>query len=646
MADTQLNAALPEDWMNHPQVRELLDKLAEMTALLDGFESKLGALAPKLEAARQSKETYIRSVNEQIKQYDGEIRELGALESEIKREMHKAAGLKSALQETLTSTIDGLEVTARLAIVEGRWQDIMDSNEWLWITAIKEFQMQAAQFAASCMERDLHGVLIADQMGLGKTLEATAAIDLVQGAEDYCEKMEQRLQGAVDPDSVQMHSVLWLCPNSIKSTTALEIAKWSDRQTVKLDGVPGVRGKIVDLAFDNGLTLIASYEQLRDRGKDANGNPKPVTPELMEKHWPIVILDEAHKFKNESSSTFGNVEKICQNAGMVIPMTGTPIMNRPGEFWAILHMLTLKGKYEGKFQDYWRFENEYLNVWGYSNQFKNGMYDRLINNVKDMVIRRRKDEVEIQLPDKVREVRFVELDAEQRSVYNDMRDKLFVWLDEQKSDFISATNLLAQLTRLRQIALLPSGVKIKRADGTEVTLECTESAKIDEAAEILEELLDNDEKCLVFSNYNEPLHETVRRVQALAKKLEKDIDVGMIIGGVKDTDRAIIQSRFNDPDDKLRVVVGNIAAMGLGLNLQGACSHAIFLDLGWNPGVNEQAEDRLHRTGQKSSVTIHIIQAEETVDAFIAMKLEEKANLIEGIIERSELRKALEEGLI
>jgi SNF2 family DNA or RNA helicase len=86
--------------------------------------------------------------------------------------------------------------------------------------------------------------------------------------------------------------------------------------------------------------------------------------------------------------------------------------------------------------------------------------------------------------------------------------------------------------------------------------------------------------------------------------------------------------------------------MGIGLNLQGACSNAIFLDLGWNPGVNEQAEDRLHRQGQKNAVTIHIIQAEDTVDAFIAMKLEEKAAMIEGVMERSELRKAIQDGLI
>jgi SNF2 family DNA or RNA helicase len=121
---------------------------------------------------------------------------------------------------------------------------------------------------------------------------------------------------------------------------------------------------------------------------------------------------------------------------------------------------------------------------------------------------------------------------------------------------------------------------------------------------------------------------------------------GKIIGGVNDRTRNEYVLEFNRPDSPLRVMVGNIRAMGTGLNLQDACSHAIFLDLDWSPGSNEQAEDRLHRQGQENNVTIHIIQAEDTVDGFIALKLEQKQGLIEGIIERDELRRALQEGLI
>ena len=442
-------------------------------------------------------------------------------------------------------------------------------------------------------------------------------------------------------------------PSAIKSSTKRELAKWTDRPVVILDGPPGIRGNIVDLAHANGLVLIAGYEQVRDRGKDkATGLPQCVTPEIMSHDWPIIVCDEAHKFKNRDSSTFFNIDRLTDAAAYVIPMTGTPIMNRPDEFWAILHMLTKRGVYTGKFRRYFDFENQYLSSWGYSTHFQPGAFDLLIKNVQDMVLRRRKDEVGIELPDKIREVRFVTLEGQQRELYDQMRDQLMVWLDEQKSEFINVTNFLAQLTRLRQIAVLPSGVKIKHADGTETVLDCNESSKIEEAMGVIEECLDADEKVLIFSNYNEPLEEVIRRVTALEAKYEdsdgnvKPVRCGKIIGGVNDRTRSEYVMDFNKPESELRVLVGNIRAMGTGLNLQEACSHAIFLDLDWSPGSNEQAEDRLHRQGQNSNVTIHIIQAEDTVDGFIAMKLEQKQGLISGIIERDELRNALQSGLI
>jgi SNF2 family DNA or RNA helicase len=151
---------------------------------------------------------------------------------------------------------------------------------------------------------------------------------------------------------------------------------------------------------------------------------------------------------------------------------------------------------------------------------------------------------------------------------------------------------------------------------------------------------------LVFANFNHVLHELQKRVAAWAEANERDDDCRLIIGGVDQKTRANFQDRLNNPDDNLRVLGLNIRAGGLGMNLQGACSHAIFMDLDWSPGSNEQAEDRLHRSGQTKDVMIHIIQAEETVDAFIAQKLETKSAMIEGTIERDELRAALDAGLI
>jgi len=624
-----------DNFYDDPRVKELLSKISELEARIQSAVPKLDQLNAHYREVKKQKEDFLESINAQLAGYDNQLRQADSERLEIERLIRDAESVKQSIHGQISETVEMLQASTRLQEAEAKWIALMDENDWVWKAAIRPFQETAARFVVNGFESDLHGVLVADQMGLGKTLEATASLDIIQTMPSYMDVIGDKCPN-VNTLLPEGNSVLWVCPNSIKETTVREIRKWSpDRKTIKLEGTPEVRNNIVKLAHQFGMVLIVAYEQLRDR----KGNP--VTPELFEHEWPVVVLDEAHKFKNDDSSTFARVEQLCESAGFVLPMTGTPIMNRPEELWAMLHMLSLRGKYQDKFKEKWRFQNEYCSYYGTVN------YNNLIRDVSDMVIRRRKDEVLLDMPDKVREVRFVELGQAQRAIYDQMRDSFMIWLDEQKSDFISATSILAQLTRLRQLALYPAGVKIMDVDGNTHQVTCTEGAKLDEAMDVLTELLDNEEKCLVFSNYNEPLKVLGERIKAAYPGVEVDY----IIGGQNDMRRAETQAKFNDPHSKLRVVLGNIAAMGLGLNLQESCSNAIFLDLGWNPGVNEQAEDRLHRQGQKNAVTIHIIQAEDTVDGFIALKLEEKQNMIDGIVEagefrKDELKKALNEGLI
>lgn len=637
-------AALPADWKNHPEVQQFMAELADIKQQIANFQAEKAEITPKLKALKDDKQAFVDSIQEQLKKFDVDIRALTHTESQITKNLYNLERTSIKHESNLKMIVAGLESHAQMEAVKQEWEFILADQDWLWIKSIFDFQKTGSEFIASGLRRDLFGVALLDQMGLGKTLQATAAINLMQYTEDFEDIIADRVPNLTQPVNgnypQEWYSVLWVCPNSIKSSTVREIAKWSnDLNVVKLEGDKQQRDTVVRMAHKMGAVLVCSYEQLRQR------NGEDLTPALFDLDWPILVMDEAHKFKNPDSGTFMNVERVSKRAGYVVPMTGTPVPNRPGEMWAILHMLTLKGKYQHKFEKYSRFEQDYCNYYG---DFQHKAFERLVNNTKDMVLRRRKDEVLEDLPDKIREVRFVTLGAEQRDIYNQMRDKLFLWLDEQEKDFINVTNFLAQLTYLRQIAILPSGVKVKNPDGSETHVECNQSAKLDEAEALILELLENDEKVLVFSNFNTPLKELDERVRkAVANSDEHiDYDSDFIIGGVKDTKRDEISARFVDEHDNMKAVFGNIAAMGVGLNLQGACSHAIFLDLYWNPGVNEQAEDRLHRQGQKNNVTIHIIQAEETVDAFIAKKIEEKAEMQQGLIERDELRQALHDGLI
>lgn len=651
--DAQDWAELPSNWMEHPEVKRFFGDLEALKEQTQQFKDQLDELRPALNRARQEKDDFERSIAEQLAAHRAKVRELQSMEQSVSGLLVKAQQSENALRSNFTMLLAGLQAHADLEAAQAEWEMILADQDWLWVKSIFEYQKTGCEFIASGLRRGIFGVALLDQMGLGKTLQATAAINLIQYTEDYEDILAPRIPRMPEPVNGSYpacwYSVLWVCPNSIKSSTMREIAKWSsDLKVVKLEGNAAERDALVRMAHDQGLVLVVSYEQLRQR------NDQDLTPALFEYDWPLVVMDEAHRFKNETSGTFMNVERVCKNAGYIIPMTGTPVPNRPIEMWSILHMLTLKGKYEGKFADSSRFETEYLG-WASSPtnaRFMPGAYDRLIDNVKDMVLRRRKDEVLLDLPDKIREVRFVELQGRQRDAYEQMRNEFFIWLDDQKSDYVSTTNMLAQMTYLRQIALLPAGVTIKGSDGEDDRhLDIWESAKIDDAIGIIEDLLESNEKVLVFSNFNAPLRYLLERVHDLRATTDvsgnrTEIETGLIVGGVDERKRDVISARFADPADPLMVVAGNISAMGVGLNLQGACSHAIFLDLFWNPGVNEQAEDRIHRQGQRSNVTIHIIQAENTIDGFIAKKIEDKAMMIEGMIERDELRRALHEGLI
>lgn len=634
--DNSLGSTHDPSIYDHPVVKDLMAQLGQLQEALNSFNYEATQLAADIKAIKKDRSDFVASIQEQLRQYDASIKELDERKKEIERGIRTAEQTKRAVMNDIDHQAEILAAAEYLEETRARFTQTMEEHDWIWTTQIRDYQMKAIEFVASGIDRDMGGIGIFDQPGLGKTLEARAAIDLIQVDPKFDEVIKDRMPG-FDVDSQSRNSVLWVCPDGIKHSTARELAKWSDAPVVVLEGAVGERDAMVQLAYDNGFTVIVGYAQLRNR-KD-----KPITAALFDNNWPIVVFDEVHKCKNIDTSTFQNAKRVAGGSAFVIPMSGTPILNRGQELFATLHLMTRKGKRFGEFERMYQFQSQYMDYYGAVHS------DRLIKSISDMVIRRRKDEVLEDLPEKLRFVRYVKLGDAQREVYNMMRDRLYLWLDSQKTEHISVSNFLAQVSYLRQIALYPAGVRLKGDPelGTkDVYLECEESAKLDEAMGLIEELLEADEKVLVYANFNHVLAKLQDRVRELFVLLGMDGDVRQIIGGVDPKTRANFADRFADPEDNLKVLIANTKAGGVGLNLQGACSNVIFLDLDWAPGNNEQAEDRLHRSGQTKDVTVHIIQAENTVDDYIAYKLEQKEALIAGTIERGELRRALDEGLL
>ena len=483
-----------------------------------------------------------------------------------------------------------------------------------WDDKILVYQWDDVCFMAAAFLSGKKGVLNANDMGLGKTAESAFFFDIIIPL--FFEKYGR------------LPMILWLTKKTLRYSTFKELLRWNnERKPIVLNGNKQAREFQLELAVATNTMVIANYDMMN-------------TTNILNYDWDIVVMDEVHKLKGGANSNptriFQNAVELSKKAKFLLPLSGSPIQNHPKEMWAYLHIFDPK-----RFPDVRRFEREFCFGWGEKDDSGNPIvtadWERIIRAMKDQVIRHSKQECLPDLPDKVREFRYVEMEGEQLNIYQSLRDDFFVWLDDQKDASINVTSILAQLTRLRQAAIIPASMQIKQPDGTIRRVDCSDSAKIDEAMDIVEQLVDSGEQVVVFSSqFNEPLYEMNRRVA-------KNGWTSEILAGENSSKFEQIESDFQD--GKIQVLLVNMKTGGEGLNLQksdnwsGGANHAIFLDLWWNPKFNEQAEDRLHRKGQKDAVTIHILQTENSVDQFIAAKLEEKEAMIEGIMEDSELRK-------
>lgn len=659
---------------NHPKVRELSERLAQIELNMQILTREYQPTADFAKREAVQADEMRRRFEEELSRKQKSVLDARVAAEKMRVDLSTARWDKDNLSRQLREEMDKLMASQRLLELDERFNKFLSDNKWLWSDKIRPYQLDSVKFMAGAHDRGLFGIGNCDQMGLGKTLQALATIDILAAEHAImCDEHES-----------WHDSVLYVVPASVRDTTAQELRRWNpDRPVAPLEGPPAQRSEMAKMAHRYGMTLVVNYEQLRStpdllwteykytpqgmivgpgwvKGMELTDSRAQPTPRL----WKTCILDEAHKFKNDKAGLFALVETLCLHCELIFPMTGTPIQNRPEEFWAILHMLTLKGRYAGKFARKDRFISEYCWQYGTETSFRPGAIDDLMKSVSNMIIRRTKAECLKDLPAKTggvtrfkeepdELVRYVDLAGEQLKLYEQMRDRFFVWLDEQTHDAIAAPVVIAQFTRLRQIALLPAAVGVDRVDiDTELvikeSIDCTESAKFDECIELMDELgVGAGTKVLIFTSYEREVIDVLKnRIMQAFGTPEHPCEVGRITGKETSQAKAVTQSRFTDPEDQMRVVIGTTRAMGIGLNLQGACSDAIFLDLDWNPGIIEQAEDRLHRAGQQGAVCIYTIQARNTIDGYIKKKVMNKLDMISGVVDRQELRQAFKDGLI
>jgi SNF2 family DNA or RNA helicase len=246
----------------------------------------------------------------------------------------------------------------------------------------------------------------------------------------------------------------------------------------------------------------------------------------------------------------------------------------------------------------------------------------LLDEIAPYYVRRLKEDVLEDLPDKYYTTLKVELGAQQRRVYDQMKREMLAWVGEHEDEPLAVSQAIVKLIRLQQLACAYAEItwvkkKRKQPDGTwrledvrQVRL-TDPSAKLDALMEVLDA---NPEKQFVVFSQSKQV------VKLFEKRLHsKKIPYGILTGDTAQADRGNMVAAFQRGE--LRVFTGTIQAGGVGITLT-AASTVVFLDRTWSPAINIQAEDRLHRIGQKEAVQVIDIVAKNTVDLGKLTKLE------------------------
>ena len=424
---------------------------------------------------------------------------------------------------------------------------------------LRAYQEKGVDWLSFLRQAELGGVL-ADDMGLGKTLQTICALE---------------------------GRVLVVCPKSVVYNWQAEIARF--RPSLSTSIYHGT-GRTLSKKADVTLT---TYAVLRlDQEK------------LAAEKWDIVVLDEAQAIKNESSQTARAAFQL--RARFRIALSGTPVENRLEELWSVMHFAN-PGLLGGRSD----FHDRYVGPISNGDPAAAG---RLRAKIRPFVLRRMKRDVLPELPPRTEAVLHVELDDDERAVYDAVRaatkKDLLARLSGDGNRGPSVLAALEALLRLRQAschsALVP-GQQGKR-DG---------SSKIERLLEALDEAAQDGHKALVFSQWTSLLDLVEPHLQ------NAGIAFTRLDGSTRD--RGAVVAKFQDENGP-PVMLVSLKAGGTGLNLT-AADHVFLLDPWWNPAVEDQAADRAHRIGQERPVMVYRMVAKDTVEERIFALQEKKRAL-------------------
>ncbi len=440
----------------------------------------------------------------------------------------------------------------------------------------RPYQIDAVKFAEESNVR----CIIADEQGLGKTIEAGSILRL------HSEKLLPCVITCPSTVKLQWMFELQRICNTPKKKFLIQVI-----QSGKEKAMPG---------FD---VYVITYDMLKK---------EDLFSMLPDGTIKTIIIDECQRIKNHLSDRAKAVQRIGKLTPHIIAMSGTPIKNNAGEYFTVLNLVepTLFPHYQRYIDNYC---DSYANGWS---QKIGGLKDanRFHEDTKDIIIRRTKKDVLPDLPSIDRKFHHVELDRKLHKVYDDLMKELDELLYSDGNDFQAGAAKIAIMGKMRHI----TGIS-------------KVSACIDFTTEFL---LSTDRKIVIFTHHQDVM--AMLQSQLDSWCAEGDFSkVCVLHSGLDSNHRSALVEEFKSNNNR-RIMVASTLAAGEGLNLQ-FCSDAVILERQWNPANEEQVEGRFHRFGQLNNVSITYMLASGTIDEFFTELVEIKRSIVAATLDNKQI---------
>jgi SNF2 family DNA or RNA helicase len=379
-----------------------------------------------------------------------------------------------------------------------------------------------------------------------------------------------------------------VCPASLKLNWAKEAEMWMTNPKVQVLSGTNPSARLI------GEILVINYDILSDW-----------VPALSKIKPKVLILDEAHLAKNNAAKRTKACKKLAKTIPHVICLSGTPIINRPVEIYNAVRMIDPLA-----LPNFWEFAQKFCNAKhnGFGWDFNGASNTTELNTilVNSCMLRRRKADVLKDLPDK--RFSFVPMEMDNEKEYFRAENDFIGYIRSTKGNAAavkaSGAEILTQMETLKQLAV---------------------KGALAESIKWIRNFLEIDGKLVVFAVHKFVIDALMQEFGDMAVKID---------GSVANDARQKAVDEFQT-NDKIRLFVGNIQAAGTGLTLT-ASSNAVFLELPWTPGSLSQAQDRIHRIGQKNAVVIHYLLAMGTIVEKIAHLLDSKQKVVDAVLDGKE----------